>query len=115
MKETVKKTKFFIGLALLAQSFTFIAFFFALWRKKRSLAGTFLAIGAAGGISGAYLVYKNHKEIQREQKILAAMDAFCEDTDDYIFDDEWVDLRDQEPVADESAPENMDGAEESAK
>lgn len=76
-----------------------MAFFFALWRKKKSLAGTFLAIGAAGGISGAYLVYKNHKEIQREQKILAAMDAFCEDSDDYIFDDEWVDLRDKEEEA----------------
>ncbi|MCI8590512.1 MAG: hypothetical protein HFE77_07385 [Clostridiales bacterium] len=115
MKETVKKTKFFIGLALLAQSFTFIAFFFALWRKKRSLAGTFLAIGAAGGISGAYLVYKNHKEIQREQKILAAMDAFCEDTDDYIFDDEWVDLRDREEAADENAQDGMEDVQESAE
>ena len=113
MKETLKKSKFFIGLALIAQSITFIAFFFALWRKKKALAGTFLAIGAAGGISGAYLVYKNHKEIQREQKILAAMDAFCEDSDDYIFDDEWVDLRDKEEEA--SPDENACASDEQAE
>ena len=30
MKETIKKTKFYIGLALLAQSVMFVVFFFAL-------------------------------------------------------------------------------------
>ena len=116
MKEMIKKSKFYIGLALIAQSAMFIAFFFALWRKKKSLAGTFLAIGAAGGIGGAYLVYKNAKELQREQKILSAMDAFCEDSEDYVFDDDWVDLRvrnketvqtdDTEKAIDESTDEN---------
>ena len=96
MKETIKKTKFYLGLALLAQSAMFVAFFFALWRKKRSLASTFLAIGAAGGLSGAYLVYRNAKEMEREQKILSAMDAFCEDCEDFVFDDNWVDLREKE-------------------
>lgn len=95
MFETFKKSKFYIGLALIAQSATFVMLFFVLWKKKKSLAKTFLAIAAAGGMTGAYLVYKNSKEIKREQRILAAMDAFCEDGDDFEFDENWVDLRDR--------------------
>lgn len=105
MKEAIMKSKFYIGLALLVQSVMCVVFFFALWRKKKSLAGTFLAIGAAGGLGGAYLVYKNAKELEREQKILSAMDAFCDE--EYVFDDDWVDLRDSETpeeiVAEETA------------
>ncbi len=105
MIDAFKKSKFYVGLALIAQSFMFVILFFALWRKKKSLARTFLAIAAAGGMAGVYLVYKNAKEIKREQKILSAMDAFCEDSDDFVFDDEWVDLRDKpedEPPAEEA-------------
>ena len=102
MRETIKKSKFFLGIALMAQSVMCVTFFFALWRKKKSLANTFLAVGAAGGLWGAYLIYKNAKEMQREQKILSAMDAFCEGTDDYIFDDEWVALRDKDARDDEN-------------
>ena len=47
-------------------------------------------------MSGAFLVYRNAKEMEREQKILSAMDAFCEDGEDFVFDDNWVDLRDKE-------------------
>lgn len=95
MIDAFKKSKFYVGLALIAQSFMFVILFFALWHKKKSLAKTFLAIAAAGGMTGVYLVYKNAKEIKREQKILAAMDAFCEDGDDFVFDKDWVDLRDK--------------------
>lgn len=95
MLEAFKKSKFYIGLALIAQSVMFVVLFFALWRKKKSLANTFLAIAAAGGMAGVYLVYRNSKEIKREQRILAAMDAFCEDGDDFTFDENWVDLRDK--------------------
>lgn len=97
MKEAIMKSKFYVGLALLVQSVMCIIFFFSQWNKRKSLASTFLAIGAAGGLTGAYLVYKNAKEVEREQKILSAMDAFCEE--EYDFDDEWVDLRDKEEEA----------------
>ncbi len=111
MLDAIKKSKFYIGLALIAQSVMCLVFFFTLWRKKRSLAGTFLAIGAAGGLSGAYLVYKNAKEIEREQKILSAMNAFCEDSEDYVFDDEWVDLRDAKEEDEQGTDEQAQTAE----
>ena len=111
MRETLKKSKFILGIAMLAQSAMCLAFFFALWKKKKSLANTFLAIGAAGGLGGAYLVYKNAKEMEREQRILSAMDAFCDGTDEYIFDDDWVDLRDSEIGTEETEEAPADNGE----
>ncbi len=56
-----KKYRFHVGLTLLVQSASFIILFFMLYRKKKSLANTFLALSAIGGITGAYLVLKEAK------------------------------------------------------
>ncbi len=56
-----KKYRFHVGLTLLVQSASFIVLFFMLYRKKKSLANTFLALSAIGGIAGAYLVLKEAK------------------------------------------------------
>ena len=48
-----KKYRFHVGLTLLVQSASFIILFFMLYRKKKSLANTFLALSAIGGIAGA--------------------------------------------------------------
>ncbi len=57
----VKKYRFHVGLTLLVQSASFVVLFFMLYRKKKSLANTFLALSAIGGIAGAYLVLKEAK------------------------------------------------------
>ena len=56
-----KKYRFHVGLTLLVQSASFIILFFMLYRRKKSLANTFLALSAIGGIAGAYLVLKEAK------------------------------------------------------
>ena len=56
-----KKYRYHVGLTLLVQSASFIILFFMLYRKKKSLANTFLALSAIGGIAGAYLVLKEAK------------------------------------------------------
>ena len=56
-----KKYRFHVGLTLLVQSASFIILFFMLYRKKKILANTFLALSAIGGIAGAYLVLKEAK------------------------------------------------------
>jgi hypothetical protein len=58
----IKKTKFYIGIALLVQAITFLILFIMVFNKKRSLGGAILAIAAAGGIAGAILVYKQAVE-----------------------------------------------------
>lgn len=72
----LKKYRFHIGLTLLVQSASFIVLFFLLYKKKKSLANTFLALSAVGGITGAYLVLKEAKsEVEACEQ--AAKDA-CE-------------------------------------
>ena len=71
-----KKYRFHIGLTLLVQSASFVILFFMLYRKKKSLANTFLALSAIGGLTGAYLVLKEAKsEVEACEQ--AAKDA-CE-------------------------------------
>lgn len=72
----LKKYRFHIGLTLLVQSASFVILFFLLYSKKKSLANTFLALSAIGGITGAYLVLKEAKsEVEACEQ--AAKDA-CE-------------------------------------
>ena len=82
-----KKYKFTIGITLLVQSVSFIVLFFLLYKKKKSLANTFLALSAVGGIAGAYLVLKEAKaEVEACER--AAQDALeFDEFDD--FDDEF--------------------------
>ena len=47
----IKKYRFHIGLTLLVQSASFIILFFMLYKKKKSLANTFLDAFDADGLS----------------------------------------------------------------
>ncbi len=72
-----KKHRFNIGLTLLVQSASFVVLFFMLYAKKKSLANTFLALSAIGGVTGAYLILKEAKsEVEAcEQAAKDAMEA----------------------------------------
>ena len=84
-----KKCKFNIGLTLLVQSASFVILFFMLYNKKRSLANTFLALSAIGGIAGAYLVLKEAKnEVEAcEQAAKDACEYECSEDDAFCFDE----------------------------
>lgn len=58
----IKKTKFYIGIALLVQAVSFLILFIMMFNKKRSFGNTLLIISAAGGIAGAILIYKQMVE-----------------------------------------------------
>ncbi len=80
-----KKYRFHIGLTLLVQSASFIILFFMLYSKKRSLANTFLALSAIGGLAGAYLVLKEAKsEVEACEQ--AAKDACEYEGEAFAFD-----------------------------
>lgn len=59
----LKKLKLPAAVALFVQSVTFFVLFLVLWSKKRSLAGTFLAVSAMGGLACGCLVAEMRKEI----------------------------------------------------
>ena len=81
-----KKTKFFVGIALLVQSFTCFIVFVTLAIKKKSLWKTFLTIALAGGFVGGYLTFTSLKHDRKFRKVLEAVDDLCDYDDDYEDD-----------------------------
>ena len=55
----MKKTKFYIGLALLIQAFAALASFFVFLIKKRNvLAAISATLGLISGLAGTYMIYE---------------------------------------------------------
>ncbi|MFA6948668.1 MAG: hypothetical protein WCQ72_06785 [Eubacteriales bacterium] len=54
----MKNTRFYIAVTLIIQSITFLIMFISIFIKKRSLSGAILAISAAGGLAGVYLLWR---------------------------------------------------------
>lgn len=77
----MKKTKLIIGISLAAQSLTFFILFLIYWGKKKSLAKTFAAFAAAGGIVGALCLLSEFKELRQ------ATDFYDDD-----YDEDFADL-----------------------
>jgi hypothetical protein len=88
----MKKTKFYIGLALLVQSFAAIAtFFVCLVRKKNLFAAISAALGMVSGVAGAYMLY----ECKTENNLLKTGDEPEESLSESVAEDD-VDLDNKE-------------------
>ncbi len=75
----MKKTAFYAGITLLVQSVSMAILFFLLFAKKKSLATVLLAMSAAGGITGGFLLYKHAKRVKEEEELLS----------EFLGDDEY--------------------------
>lgn len=73
-----KKTKLYVGVALVVNALTSLITFIILLCKKKSSAGAFLAVAAMSGAAGAYLLYDCKDDI-----------SFCDC--DFNFDEELTD------------------------
>ena len=73
-----KKTKLYVGVALVVNAVTSLITFIILLFKKKSSAGAFLAVSAMSGAAGAYLLYDCKDDIN-----------FCDC--DFNFDDDLTD------------------------
>lgn len=84
----MKRTKFFIGIALLIQAASFIMMFILLCRKRRSLSKAILTVALAGGITGAYLLCveadRGHRNRCRPLTEVPSDDSF---EDDLFFEE----------------------------
>ena len=92
--EMIKKTAFYAGITLLVQSVSMLVLFFLLFAKKKNLATVLLAMSAAGGITGGYLLYKHAKRVKAEEDLLTEFlgdDEYIGDDDIEILTDEVVD------------------------
>ncbi len=82
----MKKAKLYIAISFLVQAVTFIITAIALYSKKKSLAGTFLAIGLIGGTAGSVL-WALHEHDRANERRHAAVDGGYVDADD----EHWFD------------------------
>lgn len=75
----LKKTAFYAGITLIVQSVTMAVLFFLLIAKKKNIATVLIAMSAAGGIAGGFLLYKHAKRVKAEEDLLS----------EFLGDDEY--------------------------
>ena len=87
----LKKSKIISGICLIAQSFVCIVMaFISLKKKNKGLFATLLALGGVGGLTGAWLLYDECKNVS-ESKLFDLDNADCDDEEDpstELFGDE---------------------------
>lgn len=90
----LKKSKVIAGICFLAQSFTCLVLALVYGKKKKALGGTFLALGAVGGLAGAWLLYDECKKVS-DSKLF---DLECCDCEDEECGDLFDELEGEEDV-----------------
>jgi len=83
----MKKTRLFVGIALVVQAISFVFMFIILCAKKKSIAAAFLAVAAMEGCAGGYLLWQYKQDLIEEEEKFGA--DFLAD-DDFDFDDEAI-------------------------
>ena len=79
-----KKSRLYVAIALLVQSFAFFIMFIILCAKKKSISAAFLAVSLMGGAAGGYLLYQEKLDWDEEMNFDALLDD--EEFDDAIMD-----------------------------
>jgi len=100
-----RKTKFIVAICLIAEAFTTIVLSLIYAERKKDLSRALFGVGVLSGLGGAYLLYKEYREVKNEK--------FACDGDDWCSDD--CDFDDQDFFSDAGADDiNFTIADESA-
>lgn len=107
MLQSLKKTRPYIAITLLVQSFTFVILFFMLYsKKKKSIASAFLALAGAGAALGGYLLWLTRQDEREESEQYSSyLNHLFEDGLSDMNDWDDADLRDFEIPMDETVDE----------
>lgn len=84
----LKKTRLYVGIALIVQAFSSLFMFLILCTKKKSVASAFLAVAAMNGVAGAYLLYQHKSELKADEEGFDPSLYF--DDEDFTFDDSMI-------------------------
>ena len=87
----MKKTRLYVGIALVVQAVSFAIMFIILCAKKKSIAAAFLAVAAMEGCAGGYLLWQ-YKEDMKELDGDFGADFFGDDEFDFGDDAISADL-----------------------
>ena len=83
----IKKTRLYVGIALIVQAISSLIMFLILCTKKKSVAAAFLAVAAMEGACGAYLLYQEKADLKAEEEFDPSV-YFGDD--DFDFDDSMI-------------------------
>ena len=97
----LKKSRFFVGIALMVQAVTLTVFFILFMFKKKSIAAALLAVAALEGATGAYLLYQIQEE---EEADLFDPADYLYNGDDFEFDFDDDDVTAELARDDDDAP-----------
>jgi hypothetical protein len=81
----LRKSRLFVGITLVVQAISFLCLFFILFAKKKSIAGAFLALSAAEGAAGTYLLYQLKEERKKTHD-----DEYFDEIDEFDLDDSMI-------------------------
>ena len=73
-----RKTKFIVGICLVAEAFTTLVLSLIYADRKKELSQALFGVGLISGIGGAYLLYKEYRE-SREEQFVCDGDEWCSD------------------------------------
>lgn len=110
----MKKFRPILGISLCIQSITFFILALINVEKKKALAATFAALGAAGGAAGGILLYNEYKDrkVAEDFDPSEYLDEFDDDFDDLDVceDDILCSFEDEKSdEAEEAAEDNGEG------
>lgn len=112
----IRKSRLFVGIALVVQAVSFVALFLIFAARKRSLAAGFLAVAALEGTAGTYLLWQ-YKEEARSKDTLGDLcnDSFFDD--DFDLDESMLksDLESDEDIEAGAIPVDEDASEDDFK
>ena len=100
----LRKSRLLVGVTLVVQAISFLCLFFILFAKKKSIAGAFLALAAAEGAAGTYLLY----QLKEEKKHELDPSDYLDEIDEFDLDDSMIASEPEmmEIPVDESATED---------
>ena len=97
----LKKSRFFVAIALLVQSFTSFIMFIILCAKKKSISAAFLAVSAMGAAAGAYLLYQEKQDWDAEMNFEDYFEDSDVELDDSILDSDLRHGKDDDEMYEE--------------
>ncbi len=98
----LKKSRFFIGVALLVQAFTCLVMFIILCAKKKSISAAFLAVATMEFAAGTYLLYQEKQEWDEDMRFSDYLDDPLDEFDESILESDLRHGKDDDEMYEEN-------------
>jgi hypothetical protein len=98
----LKKSRFFVGIALVVQAFSCLIMFIILCAKKKSISVAFLALATMEAAAGAYLLYQEKQDWDENMVLEDYLADDFEDLDESLIHSDLRHGKDDDDMYDEA-------------